>query len=414
MKKRFLSILIALVISVLSVVTLASCGDKICEHTFDNGACTLCGASTPSEGLKYKLASDGDYYIVSSIGTCTDTKIVIPATYNGMPVYQVGVDAFKNNTKITEVEIHEGVRVVNPYAFKGCTNLKSVSFPKTLTDIDWCSFENCTALTKVDIPDRVSHIEFGAFRGCSSLVSVKLGSKLKTLGAYAFAHCSSIYAITIPSSIKEFGDRVFVGCNKLIEVYNKSKKKITVGSTDFGGVAEYAKNVYKKKNGSKLFTDENGFVFYLSDTENYLVDTVSRDISNLVLPASVKGQKYSIYQYAFLDRKDILTVENASGVLAIGNYAFNACTNLSTAEFGDDLTSIGDGAFYLDRALSSFAVGKNLSSIGKNAFMGCSVLMAFNFGGSTSDWSGVVKGDLWNSLAPFKTIVCNNGEVDAN
>ena len=35
-----------------------------------------------SEGLKYKLL-DNDTYEVSGIGECTDTEIVIPATYEG-------------------------------------------------------------------------------------------------------------------------------------------------------------------------------------------------------------------------------------------------------------------------------------------------------------------------------------------
>ena len=42
-----------------------------------------------SEGLEFLPSRDGTYYVVSGIGTCTDTDIVIPSTYEGLPVTKI-------------------------------------------------------------------------------------------------------------------------------------------------------------------------------------------------------------------------------------------------------------------------------------------------------------------------------------
>jgi hypothetical protein len=49
---------------------------------------TLTGMATvpASEGLEYELNEDGTSYSVIGIGTCEDTDIVIPSTYEGLPV----------------------------------------------------------------------------------------------------------------------------------------------------------------------------------------------------------------------------------------------------------------------------------------------------------------------------------------
>ena len=44
------------------------------------------GPPTPTEGLSYALTEDGKSYLISGIGTATDTDIIIPTVYMGKPV----------------------------------------------------------------------------------------------------------------------------------------------------------------------------------------------------------------------------------------------------------------------------------------------------------------------------------------
>ncbi|HBJ19365.1 MAG TPA: hypothetical protein DDY70_06495, partial [Clostridiales bacterium] len=114
-----------------------------------------------SEGLSY-VRGGSENYEVTGIGTCTDTDIVVPATYQGMPVTGVGYAAFENNTQITSVCFGENVYFVGNYVFRGCTSLRSVTFLHTagLSDgfnpsygsYGYHMFEGCTALEDLTVP----------------------------------------------------------------------------------------------------------------------------------------------------------------------------------------------------------------------------------------------------------------------
>ena len=60
------------------------------------------GSSVSSKGLQYTLLENGTYE-VSGLGTCTDTELVIPATYNGKAVITIGNYAFDSCDSLTSV-----------------------------------------------------------------------------------------------------------------------------------------------------------------------------------------------------------------------------------------------------------------------------------------------------------------------
>ena len=110
----------------------------------------------------------------------------------------------------------------------------------------------------------ISAVEIPSYSG----VSVQIAQD-------AFTKCKNLNSVTIGSGVTSIGGSAFYGCYRLVEVYNKSKLNIVAGSSDNGYVAYYAKNVHTEEGGSKLTTDENGFVFYYDGTTGYLVGTGS-------------------------------------------------------------------------------------------------------------------------------------------
>ena len=70
-----------------------------------------------SEGLEYALNEDGLGYTVIDIGTCTDTKVVIPKSHNGLLVTSIGDEAFYNCSSLTSVTIPDSVTSIGKNAF---------------------------------------------------------------------------------------------------------------------------------------------------------------------------------------------------------------------------------------------------------------------------------------------------------
>lgn len=123
-----------------------------------------------SEGLSFgQPTNNKTYYFVEGIGTCTDTDIIIPPTYNGKPVSSIYSNAFSGCTNLTSITIPDSVTRIFVSAFSGCSSLTSITIPDSIISIGNNVFYGCTSLTSVVIPDSVTSIGTGAFYGCSSL-----------------------------------------------------------------------------------------------------------------------------------------------------------------------------------------------------------------------------------------------------
>ena len=152
--------------------------------------------SLSPEELSYTLSTTGDSYIVTGIGTCTDTEIIIPAQYNNLPVVGIGEDAFKD-----------------------CSSLTSVTIPDSITSIGDRAFYGCSGLTGITIPESTTGIGVGAFAGCVGLSSIVIPGKVTGIGNSAFAYCANLTSITISVSVTSIGSSAFYYCNKLTDVY---------------------------------------------------------------------------------------------------------------------------------------------------------------------------------------------------
>lgn len=84
-------------------------------HKLNNdNVCSFCGKSA-SEGLFFSL--QGNEYTLIDIGTCEDTDIIIPKTYNGCPVSAIGDRAFSDCSLLTKVTIPDSITSIGNAAF---------------------------------------------------------------------------------------------------------------------------------------------------------------------------------------------------------------------------------------------------------------------------------------------------------
>jgi hypothetical protein len=88
------------------------------------GSATAAPAAAGTPGL---LITNGKV----SCGTVTSGSVVIPASYNNVPVTDIVDNAF-NNTKILDVTIPASVKTIGSKAFIYCVGLTSVTFQGTI------------------------------------------------------------------------------------------------------------------------------------------------------------------------------------------------------------------------------------------------------------------------------------------
>lgn len=181
------------------------------DHIYDESKrCKHCNCDYFSQDLKFTLSSSGTSYVVSGIGSCVDSDIVIPANYKGKPVISIVSEAFRDCCRLISVTIDNGVTTIGNRAFSECTGLTRIKLSDSVTTIGDFSFEHCIRLTDITIPNSVTSIGGNTFYNCTSLTSITIPDRVTSIREYTFYNCSSLTSITIPGSVTSIGESAFV------------------------------------------------------------------------------------------------------------------------------------------------------------------------------------------------------------
>jgi len=183
-------------------------------------------------GLAYELINGGTAYRVRK-GSVTGGAVVIPATYNGLPVREIGsADDNGNslafyNTSITGITIPESVTTIGQLAFYSCASLTSITIPNSVTSIGYSAFIYCIGLTSITVAANNPYYagEGGilynkakttliAYPSASGNVTT-IPNSVTSIDNYAFLTNHNITAITIPASVTSIGSYAFDHCSNL-------------------------------------------------------------------------------------------------------------------------------------------------------------------------------------------------------
>lgn len=86
------------------------------------------------ENFLYEVQDGAAVIVGLTEGGAAATRLVIPTTYEGLPVAEFAADVFAGNTVIEEIIIPDSVRLLYDGSFAGCENLKSILLLQTIPD----------------------------------------------------------------------------------------------------------------------------------------------------------------------------------------------------------------------------------------------------------------------------------------
>ena len=373
------------------------------------------GTQNYSKGLAYAANEDGKTCTISGIGTCKDTKVVIPETVEGYTVTSIGEFAFSSCIELESVVIPDSVISIGDNAFSACIALESVVIPDSVTSIGEFAFSSCYSLTSVVIGNSVTSIGYAAFSYCTALRSVKIGESVQSISYYAFSNCA-FETIVIPDSVTQIYGGAFSVNENLKEIsvspnnpnyctvdgnlYTKDKKYLVqylisstaksfvipstvtrIEAAAFRGckalesieipdtVTYIGAYAFMDCENLKYNIDSNKNKYLGNPSNPYLcfIESSSKTITSTTIDVHCKY----IATNAFRNCYSLKSVVIPDSVISIGDYAFSACTALTSIIIPDSVTSIGDYAFMSCHKLMSTVIPDSVTHMGKDVFLGC-------------------------------------------
>ncbi len=367
-----------------------------------------------SQGLKFTPNGDGTCYV--TIGSCTDTDLVIPPeSPEGWKVTGIGDSAFYDQIQVISIVIPDSVTSIGQYAFSGCTELANIEIPNGVTSIGFGAFGRCSSLESITLPfvgcsqkiaNDTYQYPFGYIFGTSSytggvstlqptfLVNTNSPSysqvyfipqKLKTViitGGNimygAFYHCAGLTSIEIPAGVTSIGEDAFFGCTSLTNVtFEENSQLISIGQRAFFGCSG--------------MTDIEIPDSVTSIGENAFTDCTS--LTSITIPDSVT----SIGKSAFADCTSLTSITIPDSVTSIDERAFFGCTSLTSITIPDSVTFIGSDTFSCCTGLTSIVMPNSVISIDAWAFYRCSGLTDIYYTGTTEEWASMTISTEGNS-----------------
>ncbi len=379
MKKRFLLLLVGLLVAMLA---LSSCGENGTgvggdETTDTQGgtttdtADTSTGESKPSDSDNQKPSdSDGPgssimehkhawgVFITVKDATCAEEGVMsrlcplcgeteektVPKTaheYQSTTVSPVGGkpgyieyecsvcgDTYQEDIELEystgfEYEVNDDGTTCTVTSNGTCWDEKLAIPPQidgyTVTSIGEGAFKFYNA-REIIIPDTVTSIEYQAFYWCTGLVYLTIGEGVESIGV-----------------------RAFDGCDMLVDITNHSSLTLTKGASDNGCVAKKAISIHTGEASGK-YGEQGMCAFYELDGSVYMISYLGEETA-VTLPNDYNAKPYEIYTGAFPSTKTLYSITLPYSVTKIHDGAFEGQSNLvEVVNLSELKINVGDTA----------------------------------------------------------------------
>ncbi len=358
--------------------------------------------------------TDGNATIIGFDGVL-EGKLVIPSEIDGFSVTAIDDSAFRQQEKITDVVIPDGVKTIGHAAFM-YSSIESVTIPASVESIgdsvfDYCpNFKQVTIdenslffcndengvlynkdkttlvrypaaleLTNFDIPDSVSAITDNAFQNAVLLENVTIPEGIEVIGNRAFFGCFKLDNLVLPSTVKKIGQMAFVETAHYFDSNKWDSDGVLYIGSNLIDVKDVFTQPYAIKDGTTLLADDafansgtlTNVTFPSSlKSISYRAFTGCLHLNNVVIPDTIEA----IESYAFSNCFELEKIEIPNSVKTIGGQAFYTCFALSEVSLPDSITTIEAGTFASCYSLESITIPDCVTVIEQSAFDNCKKL----------------------------------------
>lgn len=215
-------------------------------------SCNYFGVATSNTNYKSVngclYSKDGTVLIQYPIGKNAEVCSVESTVKQILPY------AFKNS-KITGINLPEGLNTIGEYCFDSCKSLSSITVPSTVTKYSYAFVSS--GIINADIKS-VSDIPEYAFSDCRSLKSVKLANGISIIGLCGFYNCKSLESVIIPDTVTEIESAAFENCTSLGTVHLPASVT-SINQNSFSGCADINICCPKQNTYGWNYAVDNGF-----------------------------------------------------------------------------------------------------------------------------------------------------------
>ena len=367
-----------------------SCPDCKIEYQRATSSDKRAVPSVDLRGLQYSLNESEQTCTITGVGSCKDTRIVIPATVGGCAVTAIAEKAFYRCEHLQSVSFPDTLTEIGSDAFYGCVNLAAVSLPNAVTRIGDGAFAYCSSMIEAVLSDSLKNIGDGAFDGCRSLTEIIVPSGVNFIGKRTFASCAKLKTAVIACEIKKLADSMFANCINLNAIAIPSCVT-EIGSEAFNGCTNLI-NV-KLPEGLKVI---GWRAFYHC-----------KKLPGLTIPDSVG----TMDQCAFGGCEAMTSMLLPRALTELRPSVFSGCTKLTDIDIHGEITKIGKNAFYDCANLEHISIPVSVTEIGDGAFFFCKKLSAVTYRGSKKQWKKITLAESWHEQSAIATVKCSFGSI---
>ncbi len=354
------------------------------QHVYGaDDVCTLCPVVKPSQGLAFALSEDESYYILTGLGECEDTKLIVPDYHEGKPVRVVKEKAFNRNETITELVLYDTMETIETYAF-GYTKLTKVTMGNGVKEIASSAFSSCANLTTVSWSKNLERVGGYSFDYCG-FVDIVLPdfNKSVTFGNYVFRCCRELKSVTLGKGIKSFGIFTFEECTKL-------ETTITTDLAAFCGIDFDLSGGYTSSPIAR-------------STNLYVNDEL---VTKLVIPEGVT--RIGNGTFGYLEGVDEVVIPDT--VQEIGTHAFY-CSKIKKVTLPSNLKRLEEAVLGQCRSLTEVVIPVSIEYIGKKAFYNTQSMQTLVYAGTVAQWNAIEKAENWDYNTHYTAIQCSDGKA---